>query len=323
MKRHHTVRAAAFLLAVILTAAGCRPIGKQSLRLFDYTLLPVEAGLPDDGTAPLPEAERLMRIEERSESDGAEKRIALFREDYTVVHTGTRACGLWSDERMVWQDGESGLRIETETRTGRMRRFDVGGERGIQPVPPEEFEDVTGEEAFTEYAQRCLSTFCSTEGCEREISTRYRYGNDVFFTADSFVGPEAGAETDFYAIYTFTFYRTLSGIRRADPVSVELDTRGEILSVRIDREEMLFSPFENIAVDREKADALVKEAARRGNAEVRSLEPMLYATADGFLWLLLRAEFKRPDGAEGPDAGIYLIKIAGIVPATPAGTAPS
>ena len=179
-----------------------------------------------------------------------------------------------------------------------------------------EVNEHSTEKDFTNYARKIVSQFVSIEGCKVEIKTNifeysaevdnYHFRRDV----DGFENNVHNVE-DFYAEYWFTFYKEMNGIRRYDQTTVVINNTGEVHSIWNWAQDELYKPFTDVKVDMEQAervtlDALGEFVPDRDNGE---FNPLLVATTDGELWLIMSTYVTYGEGKSGYTRAIKVAEI--------------
>lgn len=178
-----------------------------------------------------------------------------------------------------------------------------------------EVNDKSSESDFLAYAKKLVSQHSSVEGCQVEITTEifeYDKEDGNYYPKKRLAGYVNNTEnvSDFYAIYHFTFYKMLDGIRRYDTNVIEINNTGEIHRLWFNIQDDLYANYSDIDIDMEQAEKLVKSALSQFIPVGSSIEivPSVVATNDGVLWLYLET-FVEFDG--GKSGYTYVIQIAG------------
>lgn len=235
------------------------------------------------------------------------KTVTLFGETFEFQYDETEKSKTLCNDRIryQYQDDKTNTYClaSFDSVTGRLLSYantNAGKNRAYQS----EVNDKSGEAEFLAYAKKLISQYASVEGCEVEIKTSvYEYdedGDDYAYrrSYDKYVNNTENV-ADYYAIYRFTFYKTINGIRRLDTNSIEIHSTGEVDSAGFYMQDELYADFADAKVDMKQAEELAEsDLASKGYATGNhEFVPRLVATDDGILWLSLDIFTYTDDGA--------------------------
>jgi hypothetical protein len=235
------------------------------------------------------------------------KTVTLFGETFVLQYDETVKSKTWCNNRIryQYQDDKTNTYClaSFDSVTGTLLSYantNAGKNRAYQS----EVNDKSGEADFLAYAKKLISQYTSVEGCEVEIKTSvYEYDEDDDYYAyqrgyDCYVNNTENV-ADYYAIYRFTFYKTINGIRRWDTNTIEIHSTGEVDSAGFYMQDELYADFADAKVDMKQAEALAESDMASKGYTLGTLEfvPRLVATDDGILWLSLEIFTYTDDGA--------------------------
>ena len=240
------------------------------------------------------------------------KTVTLFGQTITLCYKET-----WQSNRRTRnllfydvRDSQTGALYWAgfDSATGALRIYynsQAGNDRSYQS----EVNEHSSEAEFLAYAKKLVSQYASVEGCAVEIETRfyeykeeYGYYGQTGITVDGYVN-NAENIPDFYAVYTFTFYKTIDGIRLWDTNTIEISNTGEVCQAGFYLQDDVYEDYFDIDIDMEQAERLVHSAC---DGEIVSA--LLVATTDGALWLHFMVYW----GIEGAGScNTYAIPIVG------------
>ena len=240
------------------------------------------------------------------------KTVTLFGQTITLSYKET-----WQSNRRTRnllfydvRDNQTGALYWAgfDSATGALRIYynsQAGNDRSYQS----EVNEHSSEAEFLAYAKKLVSQYASVEGCEVEIETQfyeykeeYGYYGQTGITVDGYVN-NAENIPDFYAVYTFTFYKTIDGIRLWDTNTIEISNTGEVCQAEFYLQDDVYEDYFDIDIDMEQAERLVHSAC---NGEI--VHALLVATTDGVLWLHFMVYW----GIEGAGScNTYAIPIVG------------
>ena len=245
-------------------------------------------------------------------SDIPDKTVTLFGQTITLSYKET-----WQSNRRTRnllfydvRDNQTGALYWAgfDSASGALRIYynsQAGNDRSYQS----EVNEHASEAEFLAYAKKLVSQYASVEGCAVEIETRfyeykeqYGYYGQTGVTVDGYVN-NAENIPDFYAVYTFTFYKTIDGIRLWDTNTIEINNTGEVCQAEFYLQDDVYEDYFDIDIDIEQAERLVHSAC---NGEI--VRTLLVATTDGALWLHFMVYW----GIEGAGScNTYAIPIVG------------
>lgn len=287
-----------------------------------YTLLLYDNMLGGmDDTITKRASDRIMENERLKNTEKLPNRTeSVFDRTFTFTYDETRSSKTWSNNRddFISIDALTGeFSMATfDSATGALRSYingNAGYDRGYQSA----VNDKSDEAAFLAYAKNLVSQYSSVEGCEVEITTEIFEYDELYETyypkmqIDGFVNNSEN-NLDFYAVYYFTFYKTIDGIRRFDTNVIEINNTGEVHRAWLDMQDGLYADFVGEDIDMEQAERLVRGALEKFIPTNSTVEivPSVVATNDGNLWLHLETFV----GYDGATSGyIYVIQLSSTV----------
>ena len=245
---------------------------------------------------------------------------SIFGRTFTYTYDETLSSKTWSNNRddFSFTDAltDEFSMVSFDSATGALRVYingNAGCDRGYRSV----VNDKSSEADFIAYAKNLVSQYFSVEGCEVEITTEifeYDELDETYYPKMQIDGYVNNSENnlDFYAVYYFTFYKTIDGIRRFDTNVIEINNTGEVHRAWLDMQDGLYADFVDVDIDMEQAERLVKGALAKFIPMNSTVEivPSVVATNDGNLWLHLET-FVEYDG--GTSGYIYVIQLSGTV----------
>lgn len=169
--------------------------------------------------------------------------------------------------------------------------------------------DSTREE-YIAYAKQILLEVSgvSAEGWEVAVETyREEYGYTKDFINYSSDIPENNA------IYTFTFFKQISGIDRGDKMYVKMSNVGEILEFNAINYDEAFKPYENVAIDRKKITDAVSEISDIDSFSSSAINNIELYVQDNALWALIEVEYlfeNSPNEIHVKSGMMYVVKVA-------------
>lgn len=220
---------------------------------------------------------------------------------------------IWAHGKIFYNDDVEKALISLDSKTGKLMSYS-SRYYVVDPEYQAEVNKYSSEEEFAAYAKKMIAPYCSTENCEMEIETRlFQYNNQYdcyndYKIMEGFVKEENYPQ--FYAEYTFTFYKTFAGVRRYTTNSITIKNTGEVCGITVEMQDELYEPFADsgIQVDMEQAKNLAKEAAKKaiskaylGDSYRLEFEPYMIATSDGELWLLMYTDAFIPESTDVSD----------------------
>lgn len=311
----------ALLVTIVLIAtvfAGCSESPKKA-RDLPYTLLLYDNMLSGQDDTTTPRVSYRILANERVEVSGkvSNKTATLFGKTHTFEHSNTTTSKRWIHNRVSYEvkDDETGFYTfaSFDSVTGALMSYSKGG-AGINRAYQSEVNDKSSEAEFLAYAKKLVSQHSSVEGCQVEIKTdiyEYDAEDGNYYSRRHVDGYVNNTEniSDFYAVYHFTFYKTIDGIRRYDTNVIEINSTGEVYRLWFNMQDELYADFADVKVDMEQAERLTKEALAQFIPDYSTVEiiPSLVATSDGNLWLDLETFVKYGGGTSGY---IYVIQIS-------------
>ena len=168
------------------------------------------------------------------------------------------------------------------------------------------------EAEFIAYAKQVLldNAGVSADGWEVQITTaRAQYGTSQGFINYSQETPEYNEE------YTFTFYKTISGIERYDKMYIKMTNVGEIIEYEAMINNEAYKPFESAQIDRERLEAAAWSAFRHISSQYAvtssNIESIYLISSGDDLWAQVTIEFRHVNGEYEFKSGVkYVIKVA-------------
>ncbi len=291
------------LICTCLSAAGCRTSEKTVKKYDSYEIFLQSntLGGVDDSVTPMISRSlfEVQRTEKKDEN--VRKSISVLGEKYDCRLDGTqirRTLAHSIDFYTAHNELGKLVLIALYSQTGKLREYTVADD-GVDPEYKSDVNKNSSEKEFAAYAKKIIAPYCSIEDCEMEIETelmKYNSKYDCYNhhrTMSGFVKEENYPE--YYANYTFTFYKTFAGVRQYNENSVTVTNTGEIRNIFIEIQDELYEPFADadIKVDTEQAKKLAEEAVKKSLSKVfgqkyrLEYEPYTVATSDGELWLLM------------------------------------
>ncbi len=285
-----------------------------------YTLLLYEnalSGLDDTFTEKL--SERILANERVQDNNEVQNRtMNFFGSTYVFKYDETLKNKRWKNNRLDYlaKDDETGALClaSFDSETGSLMYY-ANSLAGKNRAYQSEVNDMSSEEAFLAYAKKLVSQHCSVEGCQVEITSEifeYDEKSGNYYPrrhVDGYVNNTENV-SDFYAVYHFTFYKTIAGIRRYDTNVIEINNTGEVHRLWFDMQDELYADFMGVDINMEQAKMLTEEALAMFIPIDSSVEiiPSLLATNDGVLWLHLNVYVEFSGGTSGYT---YVIQVAG------------
>ncbi len=316
----------ALLVTIVLSAtvfAGCTDTNEHTnngnnTSSETYTLLLYDnmlSGLDDTITKRV--SYRIL-ANERVEVSGkvSNKTATLFGKPHTLKYLDTSKRTTELHNRVTYEEEVPGnyYIVSFDSVTGALMSYTNGG-AGKNRAYQSEVNDKSSEAEFLAYAKKLVSQHSSVEGCQVEITTKiceYDAEDGNYYSRRHVDGYVNNIEnvSDFYAVYHFTFYKTIDGIRRYDTNVIEINSTGEVYRLWFNMQDELYADFADVKVDMEQAERLTKEALAQFIPDYSTVEiiPSLVATSDGVLWLHLETFVKYGGGTSGY---IYVIQISG------------
>ena len=306
------------LLALLLLLSGCSDADRVTV-VDSYTLLLSDNSLVDPYTQRV--GEMILKNESFVDENITNKTVTLFGKTYIFEYDETLKNRRWKNNRLdfISEDDETGAFYVAafDSETGALMYYansQAGKDRSFQS----EVNEQSSEAEFLMYAKKLVSQHCSVKGCQVEITSEifeYDEESSNYYPSKHVDGYVNNTEdcSDFYAVYHFTFYKTIDGIRRYDTNVIEINNTGEVHRLWFNMQDVLYDVFSNIDIDIEQAENLTKDALNRFiSCDSAEITPSLIATNDGTLWLQLQVYVRFDDGAGGGVGGTntYMIQVA-------------
>lgn len=115
-------------------------------------------------------------------------------------------------------------------------------------------------------------------------------------------------EARYINTYTFTFYKTISGIQRCDKTTITITNMGEVVFFEVMPNDEAFAPYKNVKIDFEKVKESVLDACQFVDAKKQITGAQLVTNEDG-LWVEVYVEYNY----DGAFAGmIFVVQVAEI-----------
>lgn len=115
-------------------------------------------------------------------------------------------------------------------------------------------------------------------------------------------------EARYINTYTFTFYKTISGIQRCDKTTITITNMGEVVFFEVMSNGEAFAPYKNVKIDFEKVKESVLDACKFVDAKKQITGAQLVTNEDG-LWVEVDVEYNY----DGDFAGmIFVVQVAEI-----------
>jgi hypothetical protein len=244
--------------------------------------------------------------------DVPDKTVTLFGKTITFSYMNTCESTVPSRNRVLYkakcEQTDEFYLASFDSVTGALRSY-TDGRAGKNRSYQSEVNEHSSEAEFLAYAKKMVSQYASVEGCEVEIKTELyefseKWGYNSDKTVDGYVN-NAENVPDFYAVYTFTFYKTIDGVRRYDTNQIEINNTGEIISASLYMQDDAYGDFADMTIDMAQAERLIYSAVPGGEI----VHALLVATTDGVLWLHFMVYWGIPGG--GGSCNEYVIPIAG------------
>lgn len=244
--------------------------------------------------------------------DVPDKTVTLFGKIITFSYMNTCESTVPWRNRVLYQakceQTDEFYLASFDSVTGALRSY-TDGRAGKNRLYQSEVNEHSSEAEFLAYAKKMVSQYASVEGCEVEIKTELyefseKWGYNSDKTVDGYVN-NAENVPDFYAVYTFTFYKTIDGVRRYDTNQIEINNTGEVISASLYMQDDAYEDFADMTIDMAQAEQLIYRAVPGGEI----VHSLLVATTDGVLWLHFMVYWGIPGG--GGSCNEYVIPIAG------------
>lgn len=241
------------------------------------------------------------------------KTISVLGKAYDCYLDSKNTSRTWAHGKVFYTDDVEKVFISLDSKTGKLMSYSVVYS-GVNPEYQAEVNNHSSEEEFVAYAKKMIAPYCSTEDCEMEIETQLKQYNSQYDCYNHYRIVEGYVIEDrypqFFAEYTFTFYKTFAGVRQYHTNSITIKNTGEVCGITVEMQDELYEPFADsgIQVDMEQAKNLAKEAAKKaiskaylGDSYRLEFEPYMIATSDGELWLLMYTDAFIPESTDVSD----------------------
>ncbi len=262
---------------------------------------------------------RLYDVEICKKKNVKNRNVTLFGKDYDMRYLNTeknfmRGCGA---DRFETSDGYNTIMVIFNEKTGKLIGYDYGS-RGRLPGFIAPINEDSTEKDYADLARSAILE-CTGIDCgewEYDVDT-YIYYTTYNYSAEDWKSGFLNFNKDdpeFDAEYTFRFYKTISGVPRADDVSAVIGNDGKVLKVRGEVYDKAFWPFSSVEID---AEALFDRFDSRYSApgpEICHKTKIFALAAEDGLWVDVRikgAYYDEEDGSAQWDEKRYVVKVAG------------
>jgi len=238
---------------------------------------------------------------------------------------------VYSDNKMelsivAHYDTATGTLVEFETQVyNESPRYFYGALRALGHDVPCTVTPASTEAEYVAYASAVLEGVAgvSTQGWQVKVTTEIA-GTTSRIAKEGFVSyAQGGAEE---VSYTITFYKTIGGIVRSDPMYVEMSSAGEVLNFKAIHEEEAFAPFVSLDFStntQEEIMSLIEEKETEGfhalGSSLGEKNPPSRTTRElqvknNMLWVYTTIELRF---GSYPAKAVFAIKLAEIPPDDP------
>lgn len=236
------------------------------------------------------------------------KNINIFGKDITVHYEKTQKTPILDYEIDIYkienQNTETVVALHSDTNKIIAFRTDnfKSDRNNLQRVTPD-----SSEEDFIEYAKKVLLEQAGVDayGWKVRITTTHASETDK-------IGFESHSDE---AIYTFSFYKTIGGVKRSDKMQVKMTNYGEVIEYDARNFDMAFELFSEAMIDISKLKFAVLTAFNKNTRNSPTnivISDISLVTNGNELWVLVQVSYSIYQNTPMEDnlVDTYAVKVA-------------